>query len=240
MSALGPAPAGPARLELVCVDMAGTTVSDGGAVEAAFLSAIDEVGLGEGAARAAALELVRDTMGTSKIEVFRSLLRDERRACAANEAFERAYHRAVASGEVGPIPGAAEAVASIRAGGTKVALLTGFSSATRDELLSAIGWRDLADLALCPSEAGRGRPYPDLVLTAVLRLGVGDVAAVAVVGDSAADLECARRAGASLRVGVLTGAHDAPRLVAAGATDVLGSVAELPDLLARRRRADPR
>ncbi|MDA8291675.1 MAG: phosphonatase-like hydrolase [Actinomycetota bacterium] len=219
-------------VELVCLDMAGTTVGDGGAVEEAFVEAIDAAGVGDGPERDEMLRFVRDTMGTSKIEVFRSLFGDEGRARGANESFERAYRRAVASGRVAPLPGASEAIAALRSTGCKVALTTGFSVTTRDEILDELAWRDLVDLALCPEEAGRGRPYPDLVLAAVLRLGVGDVAAVAVVGDTAADLECGRRAGASVRAGVLTGADDAGRLAAAGATHVLRSVGELPELLA--------
>lgn len=42
------------------------------------------------------------------------------------------------------------------------------------------------------------------------------------------------RAGASVVAGVLTGAHGAERLTADGATHVLGSIAELPALLAGR------
>jgi phosphonatase-like hydrolase len=112
-----------------------------------------------------------------------------------------------------------------------VALLTGFSATTRDRLLAALDWQGIADLSLCPSEAGRGRPYPDLVLTALLRLGAGDVAAVAVAGDTAADMASGRRAGASIVAGVLTGADGEDRLYGAGATHVLASVADLPALL---------
>ncbi len=228
------------RIELVCLDMAGTTVSDGGAVEEAFVSAIGSVGVGEGPARDEMLDFVRSTMGTSKITVFRALLGDEARAREANAAFERAYHDLVAAGRIAPLPGAAEAVGALRSEGRKVALLTGFSAATRDEILETLGWRDLVDLALCPSEAGRGRPYPDMVLAAVLRLEISDVAHVAVAGDTAADIESGLRAGASVCAGVLTGADRRDRLEAAGATHVLASVSELPSVLATRSRAAPR
>jgi phosphoglycolate phosphatase-like HAD superfamily hydrolase len=75
-----------------------------------------------------------------------------------------------------------------------------------------------------------------LVLNALLRMGIddttlNDVAQVAVVGDTGNDVLSGRRAGASIVVGVLTGAHDRDALLAAGATHVLDSVAELPGLL---------
>ncbi len=218
-------------IELVCLDMAGTTVADDGLVESAFDAAMSALDVEDGAERARMTGYVRETMGTSKIEVFRALFGNEERAQQANRAFEAAYDELLGEGAAHPIPGAEEAIAAIRRSGRKVALLTGFSAATRDRLVAALEWQHIADLTLCPSEAGRGRPFPDLVLTALLRLGASEVAAVAVAGDTAADMESGRRAGASLVAGVLTGADGAERLHAAGATHVLGSVAELPALL---------
>ena len=219
---------------LACLDLAGTTVKDDGAVEAAFLDALAAAGVAEeDPRRAAMLGYVRATMGTAKIEVFRALLGDEAGARRANAAFEAAYGARVDAGAVVPLPGAEDTVRALRAAGVKVALLTGFSAPTRDRLIAALGWRHLADLLVCPSEAGRGRPAPDMVLTALLRLEVDDVAAVAVAGDTAADMQSGRRAGARFVVGVLTGTDDAARLLEAGATHLLDSIAGLPALLER-------
>jgi phosphoglycolate phosphatase len=217
-------------IELVCLDMAGTTVADDGLVSGAFDAALSDLDV-SGAEREQMTSYVRDTMGTSKIEVFRALFPDERQARRANRAFESAYGALLASGAARPLPGAEETIAAIRRSGRKVALLTGFSAATRDRLVAALGWQHIADLTLCPAEAGRGRPFPDLVLTAVLRLEASAVGAVAVAGDTAADMECGRRAGASVVAGVLSGADGPERLRAGGASHVLASVVELPALL---------
>ncbi|HMD47037.1 MAG TPA: HAD family hydrolase, partial [Acidimicrobiales bacterium] len=104
------------------------------------------------------------------------------------------------------------------------------SPRTRQRVLGALGWDAWVDLALSPTDAGRGRPFPDMILRAVLDLGVTDVAAVAVAGDTWADMAAGRRAGAAVVAGVLTGTDDAPRLRRGGATHVLASVAELPGL----------
>ncbi len=221
-------------IQLVCLDMAGTTVEDGGAVEQAFVSSLDALGVPDDE-RASMLAYVRDTMGTSKIDVFRALFADEARAQQANSAFEAAYEDGI--GAVRPISGAEQAIEALRAAGVRVALTTGFSARTRDLLLAHLGWTELADLALSPADAGRGRPYPDMVLTAVLRLHADSVQAVAVAGDTAADVTAGVRAGASIVCGVLTGSDDRLRLLEAGATHVLGSVAALPGLVAD---ADPR
>ncbi|WP_432995370.1 phosphonatase-like hydrolase [Dactylosporangium sp. CA-233914] len=213
--------------------MAGTTVQDGGLVERAFTVAMAAQGVhpGEGEFEDM-LAHVRATMGESKISVFRHLLRgDEARARAANAAFEHAYAELVDGGHCAAIPGAAEVIDRLRTAGVKVALTTGFSRDTADRILSALGWTDIADLTLVPAEAGRGRPYPDLVLTAVLRLEIDDVRSVATAGDTTYDVLCGLRSGARFAAGVLTGAHDEPALRAAGATHVLPSVRDLPAAL---------
>lgn len=48
-----------------------------------------------------------------------------------------------------------------------------------------------------------------------------------------------RRAGASIVADVLTGAHDRPRLEAAGATHVLESISALPELVLITNTAIP-
>ena len=215
-------------VQLACLDMAGTTVEDGGAVEQAFVAALDAMAI-PGERRAGMLGHVRETMGTSKIEVFRALFGDEERAQRANHAFEIAYESGIDA--VRPIEGAAETIEGLRARGLRVALTTGFSARTRDLLLEALGWTCIADLVLSPSDAGRGRPFPDMVLVAVLRLRIDSVRAVAVAGDTVADVVAGIRAGASVVAGVLTGADDRTRLLEAGATHVVDSVVALPNLL---------
>lgn len=225
-SAASPAPT------LVVLDMAGTTVADGGLVESAFSRAAQELGVEPGSAdHAEKLDYVRATMGESKIAVFRALFATEETAQRGNSAFEHAYAKLVDGGECKPLPGAEESIRELRAQGRKVVLTTGFARTTQDAILDALGWQDIADLTLCPADAGRGRPHPDLVLTALLRTGTESVRHVAVAGDTAYDMLSGVRAGAAVVAGVTTGAHDGPRLRAAGATHVLGSVAELPALL---------
>ncbi|MEV6101936.1 phosphonatase-like hydrolase [Nocardia sp. NPDC051981] len=223
------------QIELAVLDMAGTTVADDGLVERAFEAAITAAGVpAEGPERAAARTFVQDTMGQSKIWCFRTLLGDEDRAQLANRAFEAAYAEFADAG-VNPIPGAAEAISALRAAGIKVALTTGFSRETQDRLLNALGWNDIADLALVPSDAGRGRPYPDMVLTAVLRLEADAVDRVAVLGDTSSDIATGLAAGARIVAGTLTGAHTEEQLRAAGATHVVPSVTEFAQLLLAER-----
>jgi phosphonatase-like hydrolase len=221
---------------LACLDMAGTTVRDDGAVEAAFTAALAAVGVGEGSPRyEEAQDVVRRTMGWSKADVFATLL-DPGPAASATEAFATAYEALVAAGEVAEIPGARQVLRDLRAEGVKVCLTTGFAPSTRDALLDALDWRVEVDLALSPADVGRGRPAPDLVLGAMARLGVDDPGAVAVVGDTVSDLEAGRAAGARAVVGVLSGAHDEAALSAASPTAIIADVTGLMGLLGRGGR----
>ncbi|MEU5234190.1 phosphonatase-like hydrolase [Streptomyces anulatus] len=225
---------------LVVLDMAGTTVADGGLVEQAFSAAAQRLGVRPGSdEHARQLAYVRATMGESKISVFRHLFGDEDRAQRANTAFEEAYGELVDAGRIAPVPGAREAVERLASEGRTVVLTTGFARPTQDAILAALGWQDLVPLTLCPADAGgRGRPFPDMVLAAFLRTGaVDDVRRTAVAGDTSYDMLSGVRSGAGIVAGVLTGAHDKDRLTRHGATHVLGSVAELPDLIARAEAA---
>jgi phosphoglycolate phosphatase len=230
-------------IRMVALDMAGTTVSDAGAVEEAFEGALDAMGLKAADLAQDPAAYVRRTMGQSKIEVFTELLGGDRhRATQANDAFERVFAEAVGRGEVSAMPGAEMVFAHLREHEMRICLITGFAPSTRDLIIGTLGWKGAVDLALSPADAGRGRPWPDMILTAVLRLRIDDVAEVAVVGDTASDLVAGSRAGASMVVGVLSGAHTRDELGVAPHTHLIDSVADLPTLLSseptpRRHRA---
>jgi len=222
-------------IELVVLDMAGTTVLDDGVVEQAFQRAAERTGVADRMPWDDALQYVRDTMGQSKIEVFTHLSGGDRAAAErATAAFEGAYDEIVAEQGAEEIPGARAAIEQLKASGVQVALTTGFAPVTRDALLDALGWRDLIDISLSPVDAGRGRPHPDLVLTALLRAGASSVQAVAVAGDTVSDVRSGLRAGAGFVAGVLTGAHDESALRDAGAHATLADVGHLRDALIER------
>jgi phosphoglycolate phosphatase len=219
------------KIRLACLDMAGTTVADDGLVLAAFAAALDALRVTEEADRARMTQYVVDTMGESKITVFRALFPgDEKAAQEGNAAFETAYSTKISLTRA--LPGAVETFERLRADGVKVALTTGFSRSTVDALLEHLGWNGLVDLSVTPGEVGgRGRPHPDMILAAASRLEVDDPRAVAVVGDTVSDIRSGLAAGALIVAGVLTGAHDRSALTEAGATRVLDHVAEFPALL---------
>jgi phosphoglycolate phosphatase len=221
---------GPFRL--ACLDMAGTTVRDDGAVDEAFTEALTGIGVAPDSPRfAAAQAYVHATMGQSKADVFAALL-EAGEAAQATDAFATAYERIVAQGRVQPMDGALEVFDALRRDGVQVCLTTGFAPSTRDALIESLGWRTHIDLALSPADCGRGRPEPDMIFGAMERLGVPDAGAVVVVGDTTSDLEAGTKAGAGAVVGVLSGAHDEATLATAPHTDLIDDITALIGVLA--------
>ena len=219
------------RFALVCLDMAGTTIRDDGAVDAAFTSALAQVGITPEEDRfAEARRFVHETMGWSKADVFAALL-PRSDATRATTAFADAYEASVSAGDVEPIDGAEAVLHDLRARDVRVCLTTGFAPSTRDALLSALGWTTLVDLALSPADAGRGRPAPDMILGAMERLGVPDPGAVAVVGDTVSDLEAGAAAHAGAVIGVLSGAHDEATLAQVPHSALIDDVRQLLPVL---------
>ncbi|MFC7328290.1 HAD family hydrolase [Marinactinospora rubrisoli] len=218
------------RISVAVLDLAGTTAREDGVVEAAVRAVVHTVT--DGGAPPDLAERFHAARGGSKIDMLRSVLGgDEGLARRAHHLFEQDLLHRIESGHVTPMPGAAETFAGLRHRGIRTALTTGFSPAIRDRLLDVLGWRELVDLALSPDDAGRGRPHPDLIWTAALRLRAESAQHIAVAGDTGNDLLAGTRAGAGIVAGVLTGAHGRERLQKAPHTHILDGVGDLVPLI---------
>lgn len=224
-------------IALACFGLIGTLVADEGLVERSFAEAIATQGVVSGtSAFARRMAQVHQVRGRSAADVLRLLFPDnEARAQAAQLAFDRALADAVGRVAIQVVPGAVEVLDHLRAAGTRVCVLTTLPRRVQDLVLDAAALRCHIDLALSADDVPRGFPAPDMVLTALLRMGAGSVAEVAVIHSTGAGVEGGRRSGASMVAGVLTGPHSVKRLRSAGATHVLNSVAGLPVIM---READ--
>lgn len=222
-----------AGITLVCCGLIGTLVVDDGLIERSFAEAIATQGVVSGtSAFARRMSQVHQARGRAPGDVLRVLFPDnEPRAQAAQLAFDRALPDAISRTAVQPIPGAIEALAKMRASGRQICVLTSLPRRVVNLVLTAADLLGHIDLALSGEDASRGFPAPDLALTAVIQSGAGAVQNLAVVHGTGAGMECGRRSAASAMVGVLTGPHSAARLRSAGATHVVSSIAELPELL---------
>jgi phosphoglycolate phosphatase len=221
-------------ITLACFGLVGTLVADNGAIEVAFAEAIATQGVVSGtSAFARSMAVVHRARGQAPADVLRAVFPDNLpRAQAAQLAFDRSLAGAVGRRAVSAIPRAREVLAGLAESGCRTCVMTIMPRRELTALLQASGLRDVVNVALCADDVPRGCPFPDLALAAMLRTGVGEVSETAMVHGTAAGLECGRRAGASLVVGVLTGPHPAARLYSAGATHVIKTIADLPGVLA--------
>jgi beta-phosphoglucomutase-like phosphatase (HAD superfamily) len=153
---------------------------------------------------------------------------DEMRAQVAALAFDRSFRAAAQRFGVSVPSAVADAIGKAAGSGARVVLMTVLSRSACADLLGSL--RD-ADLALCADDVPRSFPWPDPVLTAMLRLGAGDVREVAVVSATEDGVLAGCRAGAGLVAGIGSGPRSAAALRAAGATHVLDSIAALSDLV---------
>lgn len=226
------------HISVVCCGLIGTTVEDGfgpeSMIERSFAEAIATQGVVAGtSAYTRCMYQVSRARGRPTLEIFDTLFPgNQARAQAACLAFERSYRAAVQRRGLALQPGAGEAIDKLTGSGIRICLVTSLSRDMLRFVLDAVGWRGRFDASLCPDDVSRGFPWPDLVITALLQLGAGDVREVAVAVGTEHGIHAARRAGAELTVGVLTGPHTPARLREAGAAHLIDSVAGLPDLVA--------
>ena len=216
-------------ISLVCLDLT-RLVIDGSIVERAFAEAIATQGIVAGTQDYARSMVRLDrSHGRAPAAVLRDMFDgDEPRAQAASLAFERSFRAAGQRFGLDLPVDVADAMGKTAGSGARICLITMLSRRSCGEFL---GLLHAADLVLCGDDAPRGFPWPDPVLTAMLRLGAADVREVAVVSATPDGVLSGYRAGARVLVGVGTGRR-AAALREAGATHVLDSITTLPDLVA--------
>ena len=220
-------------LRLALLDLAGTTVCDDGIVLDAVLAGLGAVRVPSAGPRFPALRRQAEaTMDRASLSVFGDLLDgDMCRARHADAAFAARLRVRLAEGLLCEVPGATTTMTLLREAGISVGLASGFEPSLHTEIVDALGWTELVDVTVCPADVdGRGLPDPAMLLTAAARIDA-EPADVVTAGDATSAMVAGRRAGAGLTVGVLSGAHRAAPLRAAGADAIVDSVADLPALL---------
>jgi HAD superfamily hydrolase (TIGR01509 family) len=124
------------------------------------------------------------------------------------------YHE-LADGHAPPVPGVVEFVRALAASGVPRALATSAVADSAARILDGLGLAAVFPVRVTAGQVRRGKPDPEVYLTAAARLGAPPAACV-VFEDAVVGVEAARRAGMSV-VG-LTTAHAEAELRGAGAT----------------------
>ena len=194
------------KLRAVMLDWAGTVVDYGSrAPVAALQSVFAPAGVSITAAEA------RESMGLAKKAHISSILEIPRVRAAwvshygrppGDQDLDQLYAQfipnqiQVLADHSELIPGVAEAVARMRSRWLKIGATTGYNRAMLDYLLERARLQGFTpDCALCPEDAGAGRPLPWMCYLAAIRLEVYPMSAFVKIGDTPADMEEGRNAG---------------------------------------------
>jgi HAD superfamily hydrolase (TIGR01509 family) len=146
---------------------------------------------------------------------------EERDGDAIREAEGRHYFAMI--DEVEPLEGARDLIVDLKESGHRVVLASSAKPEEVDHYLDLLDARDLADDWTSAGDVEQTKPAPDLVQTAIEKIGGGPAV---MVGDSTWDCEAARRAEVQT-IAVLTGGFSEAELRSAGAIAVFGSIGEL-------------
>lgn len=220
-------------IKMVALDIAGTSIDEGGAVYVALRSAVESH-----TGTAIPDDRFERWKGTGKRQAIIGLLGqvtgDEVDAVEAD--FTRRLLDAYRSTPPAPLPDVVDAFAELRDHGIKIVLQTGYSRAIADPLLEQVDWqvgRDI-DAVITSDQVRASRPAPYLIFHGMEAVGVLSVSDLLVAGDTPNDLRAGVNAGARYVAGVLTGAHDAASLRREPHTHILTSAATIPEVLGLR------
>jgi HAD superfamily hydrolase (TIGR01509 family) len=131
--------------------------------------------------------------------------------------------------EVRPMEGARELIQALRERGHRVVLASSAKEQEVDHYLDLLDARDLADAWTTSADVEHTKPAPDLVHSALEKMGAEADSAV-MVGDTPWDVRSAGKAGVET-ITVITGGFSEQELRDAGAVDVFESVGELHERL---------
>lgn len=211
-------------LPAVLFDLDGTLIDHFAAIHRCHAHAMQALGL-----PAPTLEAVRRAIGRGLEDAIRDL------AGSANVArllpLYLEHWRATAHDDVALLPGADELLASLRARGTRLGVLTNKRGEAARAVCVHLGVAPQLDGIFGAEDTPWLKPDPRFAAHALAALGAASAETV-LVGDSVYDLAAARAA--HLRfLGVTTGTHSEAELRAAGATEVFPTLEALaPALLA--------
>jgi HAD superfamily hydrolase (TIGR01549 family) len=129
--------------------------------------------------------------------------------------------------EVQPLQGSRELIEDLKRSGHRVVLASSAKPEEVDHYLDLLDARELADAWTDSGDVENTKPAPDLVHSALDKVGGGPAV---MVGDSVYDCEAAANADVDT-IAVLTGGFSDSELLKAGATVVFASIVDLRERL---------
>jgi phosphonatase-like hydrolase len=221
-------------IKLVIFDIAGTIVEDRGEVLEAFGAVLSKHCIPFTDAE------LREWKGACKRDVIRHFVERQEVGhegvdveCVYAD-FRELLEQHFRGNRVTAIRGAAKTFRWLRERGIQIATTSGFYREVAELILERADWKRTFAANISSSDVDMGRPAPFMIFRAMEAAGVTSVQQVMNVGDTPLDLQAGTNAGVRAVVGVLTGLYKQDRLLREPHTDLVPSVASLPELIEKK------
>ena len=220
------------NIELLVLDMAGTTIDEDNVVYKTLTEAVNEYGYSVGLDR-----VLVSCAGMEKLEAITGLLKEingnQNDAAVIFETFSEKLKRAYRNLDVKPISGTEDFLLKMKAQHKKVVLNTGYTAEIAQQLLDKLQWKqDIHfDALITADDVSESRPSPEMIHLAMKKFNITEPEKVLKAGDSMIDIEEGKNAGCGLTIAVLSGAQSRAELEKAKPDYILNRIAEAEDLL---------
>lgn len=220
------------NIELLVLDMAGTTIDEDNVVYKTLTNAVTDYGY------EVSLDKVLSTCaGMEKLEAITSLLREingnEEDAPAIFENFSSQLKESYRNLEVKPINGTEDFLLKMKAKNKKIVLNTGYTSEIAHQLLNKLNWMENVhfDALITADDVSESRPSPEMINLAMKKFNITEADKVLKAGDSVIDVEEGKNAGCGLTIAVLSGAQSRTELEKAEPDYILKTISEAENIL---------
>ncbi|WP_267401810.1 MULTISPECIES: HAD-IA family hydrolase [unclassified Chryseobacterium] len=219
------------NIELLVLDMAGTTIDEDNVVYKTVMSSVNDYGYN------VTLDKVLSVCaGMEKLEAITSLLKEiggnEDDAPAIFENFSDELKEAYQNLDVKPINGVENFLLNMRSKNKKVVLNTGYTSEIAQQLLDKLQWKENVhfDALITANDVSESRPSPEMILLAMKKFNISQPELVLKAGDSVIDIEEGKNAGCGLTIAVLSGAQTQSELEKSHPDYILNTISEAETL----------
>lgn len=215
------------NIELLVLDMAGTTIDEDNVVYKTVMNSVNDYGYN------VTLDKVLSVCaGMEKLEAITTLLKEiggnKEDAPAIFEHFSGQLKDAYQNLDVKPINGVENFLLQMRSKNKKVVLNTGYTYEIAQQLLDKLNWKENIhfDALITADDVSESRPSPEMILLAMKKFNISKPDVVLKAGDSVIDIEEGKNAGCGLTIAVLSGAQSQSELKKSHPDYIFNSISE--------------
>ncbi|WP_172281583.1 HAD hydrolase-like protein [Chryseobacterium sp. LAM-KRS1] len=220
------------NIELLVLDMAGTTINEDNVVYKTLMHAVNDYGYN------VTLEKVLSSCaGKEKLEAISGLLNeiggDTNDSLPIFENFSDQLKVAYQNLDVKPIEGIENFLLKMRSKDKKIILNTGYTYEIAQQLLDKLGWKENVyyDALITANDVSESRPSPEMIHLAMQKFNILDPQKVLKAGDSVVDIEEGKNAGCGLTIAVLSGAQKRSELEKSNPDYIFNTLSEAEEVI---------